>query len=303
MSTSLELILNKIESKNSSHFLKLEANLAQFDNEYKIEANIFFDKYISYLNRNNIEIDFGINCYLHMISDMLEERLKFIREGNYSNSSFDDVEKRIYGNPEIMIYHMHGLVLAQFLWFDQYERLLFFSENLKKYHNNIQKYLEIGGGHGLYINKAISIIPETNQFDLVDISKSSLDLAKGIVNNDRINYYLRNIFDFSDVEKYDFITVGEVLEHVEDPLSLLRKIANLLTENGICYITTPINAPMIDHIYLFKDEFEIRNLLNKANFEIIEERIVISERITQKLASKRKVPVMYAAFIKKIKND
>jgi SAM-dependent methyltransferase len=273
------------------------------DNEYKIAANAFFDKYFNYLNRNNIEIDFGVNCYLHMISDMLEERVKFIREGRYSNSSFDDVEKRIYGNPEIMTYHMHGLVLAQFLWFDQYERLLFFSENLKKYHNNIQKYLEIGGGHGLYINEAITLIPETSQFDLVDISQSSLDLAKGIVNNNRINYYLKNIFDFSDDEKYDFITMGEVLEHVEDPLSLLQKIANLLSTAGVCYITTPINAPMIDHIYLFNNEDEIRDLFKKANFEIIEERIVISEKIAQKQASKRKVPVMFAAFIKKIKND
>jgi ubiquinone/menaquinone biosynthesis C-methylase UbiE len=234
-----------------------------------------------------------------MISDMLDERLKFIRKGKYSNTSFEDVEKRIYGNPEIMTYHMHGLVLAQFLWFDQYERLLFFSKNLKKHHNNIQKYLEIGGGHGLYINEAISLIPETNQFDLVDISQSSLDLACGIINNDKISYFLKNIFDFPDDKKYDFITMGEVLEHVEDPLSLLQKIAKLLLKDGVCYITTPINAPMIDHIYLFNNEDEIRDLFKKANFEIIEEKIVISEKITEKQASKYKVPVMYAAFIKK----
>ncbi len=303
MSTSLALILSKIESKNPSHFSKLEANLIHLGDDYKMAANIFFDKYFSYLNSNNIEIDFGIDCYLHMISDMLEERLKFIREGSYSNSSFDDVEKRIYGNSEIMTYHMHGLVLAQFLWFDQYERLLFFSKNLKKHHNNIEKYLEIGGGHGLYINEAISLIPETKQFDLVDISQSSLDLARGIVNNDKVNYYLKNIFDFSDDEKYDFITMGEVLEHVEDPLSLLQKILNLLSKDGVCYITTPINAPMIDHIYLFNNEDEIRDLFKKANFEIIEEHIVISEKITQKQALKYKVPVMYAAFIKQTKNE
>lgn len=303
MSTSLALILNKIESKNPSHFSKLEANLIHLDDEYKRAASAFFDKYFSYLKRNNMEIDFGVDCYLHMISDMLDERLKFIREGKYSNSSFDDVEKRIYGNSEIMTYHMHGLVIAQFLWFDQYERLLFFSENLNKYHSNIKKYLEIGGGHGLYINEAITLIPETNQFDLVDISQSSLDLARGIVNNDKINYYLKNIFDFSDAEKYDFITMGEVLEHVEDPLNLLQKIANLLSKDGVCYITTPINAPMIDHIYLFNNEDEIRDLFKKANFEIIEEKVVISEKITPKQASKYKVPVMYAAFIKKIENE
>ena len=56
---------------------------------------------------------------------------------------------------------------------------------------------------------------------------------------------------------------------------------------------------MIDHIYLFHNETEIRGMLNQAGFEIIEERIVISEKVTEKQAAKFKVPVMYAAFIKK----
>ena len=197
-----------------------------------------------------------------------------------------------------MTYHMHGLVLAQFLWFDQYERIRFFIQNLKKYFPSQNKYLEIGGGHGLYIFEALNHLPEIKQFDLVDISQSSLDLAKGIIDTSRINYHLKNIFDFSDAEKYDFITIGEVLEHVEDPLSLLKKIARLLSENGVCYITTPINAPMIDHIYLFHNATEIRDLFDLAGFKIIEERIVISEKMTEKEAAKYKVPVMYAAFIK-----
>ncbi len=298
MPTALDRILQKIKEKNPEHAHKLTSHLNRLGGDYQNLANVFFDKYIVYLKKNNSNLDFGIQCYLHMIDDMLEERFQFMMSGNYSNSSFDAVEKRIYGNPEIMTYHMHGLVLAQFLWFDQYERILFFIQNLKKYFSSQNKYLEIGGGHGLYIFEALLLLPETKQFDLVDISQSSLDLAKGIIDSEQINYYLKNIFDFSGDEKYDFITMGEVLEHVENPLELLKKIANLLTKNGVCYITTPINAPMIDHIYLFSDASEIRTLFDEAGFEIIEEKIVISEKMTEKEAAKYKVPVMYAAFIK-----
>ena len=39
---------------------------------------------------------------------------------------------------------------------------------------------------------------------------------------------------------------------------------------------------MIDHIYLFKNEQEIREMIDSANFEIIEEKIVISEKIKLK---------------------
>jgi len=301
MATSLERILDEIKLKNPNHAAKLEAHLLVLDQKHKDSANFFFDKYYRYLEQNQMNLDFGVDCYLHMIEDMLEERLKFIREGKYSNASFADVEKRIYGNPEIMTYHMHGLVLAQFLWFDQYERILFFTDNLKKYASDANTYLEIGGGHGLYMLEAFQLLANIQKFDLVDISQSSLDLAKGIINEEAIHYYLKNIFDFTEEQKYDFITMGEVLEHVEDPLSMLQKISNLLTENGVCYITTPINAPMIDHIYLFSNATEIRDLFGAAGFEVIEEKIVISEKITEKQAVKFMVPVMYAAFIKKQK--
>ncbi|MBC7643004.1 MAG: class I SAM-dependent methyltransferase [Flavobacterium sp.] len=244
-------------------------------------------------------IDFGVTCYLHMIDDMLEERYNFLRTGQYSNTSFEAVEKRVYGDSKIMDYHMHGLVLAQFLWFDQYDRILFFMDNFKKYKLHTNNYLEIGGGHGLYINQAIKILPEITHFEMVDISQSSLNLAKGILDTDKIKFYLKNIFDFSSSEKYDFVTMGEVLEHVEQPLELLKKAAELLNEDGVFYITTPINAPMIDHIYLFSNEQEIREMIHAANFEIIDEKIVISEKITSEKAAKQKVPIMYAAFLKK----
>ena len=56
---------------------------------------------------------------------------------------------------------------------------------------------------------------------------------------------------------------------------------------------------MIDHIYLFNNEDEIRGLFNLAGLEILEEKIVISEHIARKMAEKFKVPIMYAAFVKR----
>lgn len=299
MSSPLETILSTITTKNPKHAQKLEANLASLKEPYTKEANAFFNKYKAYLEKQSVTLEYGVDCYLHLIDDMIEERYDFIYTGHYSNTSFQDVEKRIYGNPEIMKYHMHGLVLAQFLWFDQYERFLFFKENFKKYIQNKNAYLEIGGGHGLFILEALTLCPEIKQFDMVDISQSSLDLTKGIIDTTSINYYLKDIFDFSEKETYDFITVGEVIEHVENPLALLKKIKALLSDDGVCYMTTPINAPMIDHIYLFSNENEIRDLIYNAGFDILEEKIVISEKITKERAVKNKVPIMYAAFLRK----
>ena len=299
MDKILDIILKKISQKNPKHYEKLMMNLDMTNVAYAALANSFLTDYHSYLIRQEKTIDFGVDCYLAMIEDMLEERFKFIRTGKYSNTSFEDVERRVYSNPEIMVYHMHGLVLAQFLWFDQYERILFFKQNITKYTSSGKKYLEIGGGHGLYIREAVGVLNDFDIFDLVDISQSSLDLAQGILDTSKISYYLKNVFDCEEIQAYDFITMGEVLEHVEKPLELLEKVHEMLKDEGTCYITTPINAPMIDHIYLFNNATEIRTMINQAGFEIRNEHLVISEKISESQAEKFKVPVMYAAFITK----
>jgi 2-polyprenyl-3-methyl-5-hydroxy-6-metoxy-1,4-benzoquinol methylase len=301
MNNYIELLLEKIGTKNPEHVAKLKKNLEAMGGEYFEMAERFYSKYDAYLKQQGKTLDFGVDCYLKLCADMIEERIKFIETGRYSSSSFEEVEKRVYGNSDTMTYHMHGLVLGQFLWFEQYERINFFSEQLPHYtEGKAGSYLEIGGGHGLYMMEAISRIPEFSQFDLVDISESSLQLAKGIINDSRVNYYLKNIFDFTEVDKYDFVTMGEVLEHVEEPLSLLKKIAELIGKTGVAYITTPVNSPMIDHIYLFNHEQEIRDLFLAAGLGVVEEKVVISEKIPENRARKFKAPIMYAAFVKPI---
>lgn len=297
----IEEIIEKIGLKNPEHAAKLSKNLAGLEAEIYPVSESFFQKYYAYLEKEGKTIDFGIDCYLHMCDDMLIQRHKFIETGKYTSTSFDEVEKRVYGNEAIMTYHMHGLVLGQFLWFEQFERFKFFKENLIKYFPSQGKYLEIGGGHGLYMLGALELLPTDTVFDLVDISQSSINLAKGVINNSKVNYTLKNVFDISDEDKYDFFTMGEVLEHLEDPIAILKKLSNLIGKTGKGYITTPINSPMIDHIYLFNNETDIREVFDKAGLSILTEKIVISEHISPKLANKFKVPIMYAAFVEQKK--
>lgn len=299
MSYLITTILDKIKEINPEHAEKVQANLAPLGEAVLEKSEPFFAAYQAYLLRNDETLDYGVNCYLKMVEDMVHERYAFLKSGNYSNTSFTAVEEKVYANPQVMTYHMHGLVLAQFLWFDQFERIAFFTSNLPTHFAGKESYLEIGGGHGLYLKSAMDLLPESTRFDMVDISKSSLALAQGIINDQRPNYYLKNVFEFEEDIQYDFITIGEVIEHVEEPLSLLEKIASMMKTTSVCYITTPINAPMIDHIYLFREASEIRSLLDQAGFSIVSEIIELSERTSEKRARKLKIPVMYAAFIKK----
>lgn len=299
MSSDLRTVLEYIRARDPVHCNKLTANLAHYGEAHEALAEHFLQRYQRHLQASGLDLRFGVDCYLRMLVDMLDERVRFLRSGRYRHSSFAEVEQCVYANPEVMTYHMHGLALAQFLWFDQYERLLFFRNNLNRHLPQAGKYLELGGGHGLYMSQALELLPPTCSFDLVDISTSSLQLARGLIDDSRVSYHQSDIFEFSAAAAYDFITLGEVLEHVEHPRQLLQRIGELLTADGVCYLTTPINAPMIDHIHLFNHADEIRELISQAGFTLLEEKLVISERISEEQARRFKVPVMFAAFIRK----
>ena len=80
---------------------------------------------------------------------------------------------------------------------------------------------------------------------------------------------------------------------------MLQKLHTLLSDNGKLIITTPTNAPAIDHIYLFKGAEDIRYVISEAGFDIEEELCVYSEDVSQEIAERFKISMMYAAVLVK----
>jgi 2-polyprenyl-3-methyl-5-hydroxy-6-metoxy-1,4-benzoquinol methylase len=281
------------------HGKKLKKNLAFFDDRYHQSADAFFDRYVPLLQLENKTLDYSIDCYLRMVDDVNSETIEFLRTGKYTSSTFDEVNTRVYARPEIMEYYMHGLVMSQFLWKHHYQMFEYFIETLPKYTCQIKSYFEVGVGHGFYLSKALEILDDNTAVTAVDISETSIELAKNFVNDSRVDYKLNDIFDFNDGRKYDFITLGEVLEHMEDPLRLLTKLNELLSDDGALFFTTPTNAPAIDHIYLFNNIGEIRDLVKAADFRIDSEMSFLSKEASPEKVEKYKITTLYGAFLKK----
>ncbi len=292
----LDEIVKKINAANPRHGKKVIANMEQLAPFFKEKSENYFQKLIDVLKAKNRDLDYGVECYLKLTNDMLFEQLKFRKTGKYSNDSFNDVFQKVYNNPEVMEYHMIGLMISQFLWKQHFDVLGFFIEKIKKYQNQTKRYLEIGGGHGLYVSEATQVLKSCH-FDLIDISPSSIEIAKKFISNDVVNYICADIFDFVPKKKYDFITLGEVLEHVEKPKELLAKIHTFLNPGGILFISVPVNSPAIDHIYLFKHEDEIREMV-EDKYSVIDEKLILTEDIAIEKAREYKVALMYSAFLK-----
>lgn len=292
-------IVEKVEALNPLHAKKLRDNLSQMDESFFEWSKEFLTKYQQFLDKTGVSMEEAIAFYLDKVHENIFEMVHFFQTGKYRYASFQEVNERVYARPEVMNSYLYGLLLSQALWKQHFAMFQFFSKNLKNF-NITGKYLEIGGGHGLFIDAATKILGPKVAYSCLDISQTSLSVAREFIDFPLVNFVHSNIFDFNPSQPFQFISMGEVLEHVEKPLELLTKLKQILTDDGTVFITVPTNAPDIDHIYLFNNTKEIKDLISLAGFSIIKEIEVPTENYSVEVSHQKKICVMYAAFLQKI---
>lgn len=301
MNDILDTVLTHIESVDPLHAKKLRLDLQQADEKFHKRARVFLEKFVNFLTGMNKDLDYGIECYLKTIADFRYEHMRFFQSGEYSSKSFEEVNQRVYKNDEVMEYYIIGQLLSRFLMTHHYQTFAFFVKHLPLYKKSVHRYLEIGGGHGLFISEALCSFNHTTHFDLLDISPRAIEISKQFIDDQNVNYIQADILDYIPPARYDFITMGEVLEHVENPAALLLKLKDFLHDDGVIYITVPANAAAIDHIYLFKNAQEIREMFKEAGLTILDETSSYAEKISSEKAEALRIPLMYGAFLAKSK--
>jgi 2-polyprenyl-3-methyl-5-hydroxy-6-metoxy-1,4-benzoquinol methylase len=151
---------------------------------------------------------------------------------------------------------------------------------IKKY--NLKTVLDIGSraGYLLFAGRQRNIIDSGTG---VEIATCYYDLCNRAVEHFKIeNLEFINLAfeDFETSKKYDCAVIAEVLEHIVDPLSVLKKTKELLNPAGFLIITVPasrgtatpeeiniIKSEKIqEHIHFFNKESLI-NLGQSAGFK------------------------------------
>ncbi len=281
----------------------LSHHLAQRDITFFRRAEGFAGRFIIYLDDIGLSIDQAVDAYLEVCRDMLTSQMRFKKTQKYSCRSANEANGLVYSSTDKMTNYMIGLLLSQFMWPNHYEMYDFFIEQSQKL-INIKTVLEIGPGHGLYLAESVSLFPDA-QFDAIDISPTSKKLCEALVfhltGNIRCKVQLKDINQLEDCGPYDYIVMGEVLEHLDDPRSALRKIHNLLNEDSHFFITTCANAPAIDHVYLYDSVGHIQRDIRMSGFAPLFELALPVEDVPEDQWEEQKVEVNYAAMYKKSK--
>jgi len=297
----LQEFLDIVGEKNVFQSKYLENSLADITPEEsaKLENLLNF-----YIQREQNSIKKIADKYLSHISSLVEEQRYFVEFGKYRFSTFKEVEN-YYKDSDYMSNYTVSLGLSTYLWHLHRELNRLFVNMCKSIVcTGCEKYLEIGPGHGEYF---VTAMQNTNfqQYTAVDISKTAIELTNDYVKysfpdtDKRYEVIHEDIFKYQPKQLFDVIVMGEVLEHVENPNAFLHRIYQLASDNAKIFITTAINAPQIDHIYLFNNFDEITDLIRSECFTIIDSVVVNANNLPLEKAEKRKVAINAGFIIRK----
>ena len=261
---------DEIAAENEKHRPFLDAAITRLSEDECRELS----EYINFCLDDDLNIGDLAQVYGVILQDTLREQLYFMRHKNYRYSSFADVADSVYYDDAYMRYYMHGLALTAFIWPNHLDMHRFFVKTLPR--GKSGSYLEIGPGHGANFLAALRLSAYDN-FTGIDISPTSIDLTRRLIGRavpDRQDEVLLLQEDFLRWEPagapFDAIVMGEVLEHVEDPAAFLAQISAMSGPDTYIHVTTCINAPAIDHIYLFRHSDEIEAMISATGLCVLD---------------------------------
>jgi 2-polyprenyl-3-methyl-5-hydroxy-6-metoxy-1,4-benzoquinol methylase len=109
--------------------------------------------------------------------------------------------------------------------------------------------LDVGGGVGWQLTLVRNIDPRVKLTQVVDIDAKASAIAEAAGHH----YYHGTIEEFETTEKFDFIILLNLIEHVAEPLTVLRKVGQLLTHNGYILIKTPNHQSLDARVFRHRD--------------------------------------------------
>lgn len=240
------------------------------------------------MNKLGVPLEKLPGFYNAFCVDTFKEQIEFRRSGEYKVKDYEDAYNAVYNNSEVMEYYMYGLMLSQILWENHWKLLNFSKSNFFAPYSSLSNlHVEVGPGHGWFTLTALRF--GASKAVAFDISEQSALLTRTLletqsIENTRWDIRVEDVQHKIplDDESVDTFMAGEVLEHIPAPAVFLSEAFRILKKGGAAYFTTAVNAPAIDHMFLFNSTDEIQNMIRNTGFYIEKEIEIEAGRIGDK---------------------
>ncbi len=221
--------------------------------------------------------------YAYFVLDLLRRQRQFEKDRAYPLKSYLEAAQEVYLDDRYMQEeYLPGLVLSHFLWPHHYRQMQFFGVAFARDPRveSSATFAEVGIGTGLYSRQLLQrlsqvrgtgydISPAANAFTQRHLRAFGLD--------DRYEVRLHDVLD-AGMTPTTCIVCVEVLEHLEDPLALLHALRAGLLPGGCAFVTAALNAPHVDHIYLYERPEDVGDQLRQAGLEIEQYYVGLAHR-------------------------
>ena len=275
MHTILAQMLEIIEELNPLHAKKIRKNSRLFNDEYDAIFAPMLEKFMRVLNDRSYDLRNAVECYLRMIVEITLEQINFIRNESYSNASYSEVEKRVFTDKDKFNSFTLALFISELLWPQHFLVYFRFIHLFELYGGKTERFVDIGGSHGQYINYVFNRSLIEKPF-LLFSNPLSLAMVNWFVSpSDYEMMDEKSIYE--NMKEYDWVTMGETLEHTENPSKYIEIALRLLKKEGYLFVTAPINAPAIDHVFCFRSKGEVLSMFRDKGLTLVDEIQVFAE--------------------------
>lgn len=231
------------------------------------------DESVRRLFPNPAALTAAVEGYARFAVHVLRLQMRFEQERTYVAKSYAEVLEKVYANDAHMSSeYLPGLLLSHYLWPHHYRQRLFFETVFlaEMRRAGASSFYDVGVGTGFYSRLALVGVPGLQGIGY-DISASSKSFAEwqarafGVANRFRVE--LRDVVD-NPPAPTDWLVSVEVLEHLEEPVRFLLGLRAILNAGGRAFVTTALNAPNADHIYLYRTAAEVCAQFEAAGFAV-----------------------------------
>lgn len=284
----LELFRYEIEEMRE-HYGETYSNDATF-----ILSNL--EDFAAYHDHSLLQV---LRIYADFTAQVLEDNKTFARTGRYRYQSEDEIQN-IVSNQCFQLDYLYILTLSTPLNRSRYEVFRHFRNTVTKCLKRGSLCLEIGGGNCL----DSAFLSGYGQIDVYERNEKSLLWRDILGVGNKISLKIED-YKFDDFDKYDFVSMVELLEHVSTPAEYLLGAHDVLKADGCGYFTFAIRMPQIDHLFQFDSIEECQSMLHDAGFTIVEDYCTINthqqfeEDERWAMAANPKFAATYCAFVRK----
>ncbi len=224
-------------------------------------------------------------AYVRFSDVFKQKQLTFARSGTLGSQDFEQVRREVYDDPEYMLNVYYPSLLLSYLFAtNYYEILRIFRSRFLPLAQRARRSCEIGIGHGLLTGLLARDNREVTALG-IDISAAAPQIATSVlahlgVEPGRVEFAIGDAVasEQGGGAECEAGICAEVLEHVPHPGALLRAFRRRLVSGAPVFLTAAVNMESVDHLYLFRNDEEVIELVERSGFSVSENYVGLLSR-------------------------